>query len=167
MPVAEVTIGIPVGVVEELPSASYVWRIHYDSAAKLVLAPLTDIANEFIDAFEAVTGLDYIDLYGEDVAAGEVIPPSGYKLWWTDNPEVTVIPYAHYDLVLKFKVSSPIDISTLIGIAGLILLAYIVWQIVSTILKKVPPVVGLGWIVVGGVVAYYLLKPRKPREGRW
>lgn len=163
LPLADVVISLPVEEVEELPSGTYVWRIHYDSAAKPILAPITAIANAFIRAFEGVTGLAFIDLKGEDVAAGEPIPPRGYQLRWSDAPELTVIPYAHYDLVLTFKVSSPFPITTLIGLALIVLAAYIIWQIVSTILEKVPAaVIGIGGLAV--VLLLLLALAPKRRE---
>ena len=153
MPVADVMLSLPVEEVEELPSGTYVWRIHYDSAAKTLLAPLSVIANSIIDAFEAEVGLDFVELHGEDVAAGEKIPPSGYALRWTDSPEVTVIPQAHYDLVLTFKVGSSVAITTLVAIVGIVLIAYFVWLIVSTILEKVPAVA----VEIGGIIIIILL----------
>ena len=127
-----------------------------------MLDPLAVIANSFMGAFETVAGLDLLDLKGEDVPAGETIPPKGYKLRWTDNPEVTVIPYAHYDLVLTFKVSSPLAISTLIGIALIVLGLWIIYMIVSTILEKVPPeLVGAGAIAFFIIIALLLAPKRR------
>lgn len=160
------TITFRYGLPEDLPSGTYSWRFHYDSAAKVLMEPLIGLTNAFIDAAEAIIGLDIIGLRGEDVAEGEKIPPNGYKLWWTDNPAIVVIPNAHYDLVLTFKVSSPLAITTLIALAAIVLIAYLVWQIVSTILEKVPPaVVGLG--ALGFLlIAVAALAPKPPKRER-
>ena len=162
--VADVVIDLAVAEVEVLPSGTYVWRFHFHSAVKIVLEPLAAISNAFMSAFEGVTGLDFLDLWGEDVPAGETIPPKGYELWWTDNPQITVIPYAHYDLVLAFKVSSPIAISTLVGLVLILLIAYVAYMIVSTILEKVPPeVIGIGALAIL-LFAVVALMPKRREE---
>ena len=160
--VALEVMGTEAPLVEELESGTYVWRFHFNSAVKIVLDPLASIANSFIGAFETVAGLEVLDLKGEDVAAGETIPPKGYKLRWTDNPEVTVIPYAHYDLVLTFKVSSPVAISTLLGLVLIVLGLWVIYMIVSTILEKVPPeLLGAGAILFFIIIALLLAPKRR------
>ena len=162
MPVADVAINLAVEEVEELPSGTYVWRFHFHSAVKIVLEPLAVISNAFMSAFEAVTGLDFLDLRGEDVPSGETIPPKGYELWWTDNPDVTMIPYAHYDLVLTFKVSSSIAITTLLLAVVIVIGIYYIYMIVSTILEKVPPaLVGAGAIMFFIIIALMLAPKRR------
>jgi len=154
----------PPEIIEELPSGRYRSVTH---CSKSEIDPERyDEAIEIIKAqFEAIEGVTVESAEIIQVSAPESIEPNYV---WTDYVDtLEVIEYDHTDIIVVFRVSSPVPvwlialaIGTIIGILIGLLISGVLEPIAKFIYEH-PEIVGLALIIILIILALIMLKPKR------